>query len=221
MNERAERIINNLEMRNLKYPKDMDLFDEEADMRKTEDIAARAIISAIMAKCAFYLYEAENPDAVKAECIRTLKRFGVQNRLFENERAVLNEEFDESLCDTVGWRYEAANALLWALGFLEDVAEADEPEDVEAALNHTFDLINAYENLTSFVDASALRGEEELLDAFQLYWYYLWNVRDGMIFGDMPETISYDVVLERRRALQWLVFSDETDAGDWEIHMDT
>ena len=42
-----------------------------------------------------------------------------------------------------------------------------------------------------------------------------------MFFGDMPETIFYDVVLERRRALQWLVFSDETDEGDLEIHMHT
>ena len=121
MSMRTDRILNKLKERNLKCPDDLELFDEKAQVRELREIAGRAVVAAAMAKCAFYLYEAEDPDAVKAEYVRFLEKFGVDKLLFPNESEVLNKEFNEPLCDTVGWRYEAANALLWALGIINNI----------------------------------------------------------------------------------------------------
>ena len=221
MNERIKNIMNSLKERKLKYPKDMELFDDETDIRDLKTIAQRTLVSAIMAKCAFDLYEAENPEDIKKQCIHSLEKFDIKNSLFNSELDVLNKEFDEPLYDTIGWRYESATALLWAMGLVDDIVSADCPEDVEIELNKIFDLVNAYDRFEDFIAACKLRTENEIQDAFQLYWYYHWNIVDGQIFGNIPESIFYDVVIERRRALEWLLYSAESDEGDWEFGMNT
>ncbi len=221
MDSRITTIKNNLKERNLKFPKNMELFDDETDVRDVNSIAQRAIISAIMAKCAFDLYEAENQEEIKQNCLQILEKFNLQERLFGSELDVLNKDFDKPLCNTIGWRYEAANALLWSIGLVDDIVSADWPEDVEFELNKVFNLVTTYNTFDDFIAACNLKQEYELQDAFQLYWYYHWNIHDGQIFGNIPESISYDVVMERRRALEWLLYSAESDDGDWEFGMDT
>ena len=221
MKKRIESIMSNLKERNLKYPKNMELFDDETELRNLKTIAQRAIVTAVMAKCANDLYEADNPDNIKTDCLAQLKKFGVENCLFESEQKILTDDYDESQFDAIAWTYEAANALLWAMGLLDDIVAADWPEDVEAELNKVFDLINSYDSFDDLISACNLRAVTDLQDAFQLYWYYHWNIRDGQIFGSIPESISLDVVLERRRALEWLLYSAESDDGDWEFGMDT
>jgi hypothetical protein len=218
---RITTIKNNLKERNLKFPKNMELFDDETDVRDVNSIAQRAIISAIMAKCAYDLYEAENQEEIKQNCLQLLEKFNVREHLFASELDVLNKDFDEPLCDTIGWRYEAANALLWSIGLVDDIVSADWPEDVEFELNKVFNLVTTYNTFDDFIAACNLKQEYELQDAFQLYWYYHWNIRDGQIFGNIPESISYDIVMERRRALEWLLYSAESDDGDWEFGMHT
>jgi hypothetical protein len=221
MDSRITTIKNNLKERNLKFPKNMELFDDETDVRDVNSIAQRAIISAIMAKCAYDLYEAENQEEIKQNCLQILEKFNVREHLFASELDVLNKDFDEPLCDTIAWGYEAANALLWSIGLVDDIVSADWPEDVEVELNKVFNLVTTYNTFDNFIAACNLKQEYELQDAFQLYWYYHWNIRDGQIFGNIPESISYDVVIERRRALEWLLYSAESDDGDWEFGMDT
>ena len=221
MDSRITTIKNNLKERNLKFPKNMELFDDEADVRDVNSIAQRAIISAIMAKCAFDLYEAENQEEIKQNCLQILEKFNVREHLFASELDVLNKDYDGPLCDTIGWRYEAANSLLWSIGLVDDIVSADWPEDVEFELNKVFNLVTTYNTFDDFIAACNLKQEYELQDAFQLYWYYHWNIRNGQIFGNIPESISCDVVMERRRALEWLLYSAESDDGDWEFGMDT
>ena len=221
MDSRITTIKNNLKERNLKFPKNMELFDDETDVRDVNSIAQRAIISAIMAKCAFDLYEAENQEEIKQNSLQILEKFNLQEHLFGSELDVLNKDFDEPLCNTIGWRYEAANALLWSIGLVDDIVSADWPEDVEFELNKVFNLVTTYNTFDDFIAACNLKQEYELQDAFQLYWYYHWNIRDGRIFGNIPESISCDVVMERRRALEWLLYSAESNDGDWEFGMDT
>jgi predicted transcriptional regulator len=163
----------------------------------------------------------ENQDEIKQNCLQILEKFNVREHLFASELDVLNKDFDEPLCDTIGWRYEAANALLWSIGLVDDIVSADWPEDVEVELNKVFNLVTTYNTFDDFIAACNLKQEYELQDAFQLYWYYHWNIRDGQIFGNIPESVSYDVVMERRRALEWLLYSAESDDGDWEFGMHT
>ena len=221
MEARVKQITNILDEKNLKYPQNMELFDDKTYLRDLNTIAQRAIATAIMAKCACDLYDAEQPDKTKADCLAALKNFGVENCLFEAEQKILTDDYNEPQFDAVAWTYEAAKALLWAMGLLDDIVAADLPEDVVSETNKVFELINAYNRYDDFIAACNLRTEPELQDAYQLYWYYHWNIRDGQIFGNRPKSISYDVVLERRRALQWLLYSDESYDGDWNFAMDT
>ena len=105
MKKRIEKIKSNLKQRNLKYPEDMELFDDEIYLRDVKTIAQRAIATTIMAKCAFDLYDAESPDNIKKDCLARLNRFGVENCLFNAERQVLNDSYNESF-DEIAWTYK-------------------------------------------------------------------------------------------------------------------
>ncbi len=220
-NTRIETIRTKLEKRHLKIPQPLTLFDDRPLVRTVEDIAKRAVVCAVVSRCAYDLFETEDIAGTQKEYADIVSRFGLENELFANEKAVLYDDFDEDLCNSVCWQYEAVIALLWALSMIETIDDADEPSDLPALLNEVFEKVTAFSSFEAFLSHCALRGEEELADMYQLYWHYHWNTVDGMIFGRMPESICFDVVYERRRALQWLVYSDESDAGDWEIRMDT
>ena len=220
--ERLNKIIKKMEERKLKYPSDMTLFDEKTCVRDVKEAVCRAVISAIMAKCAYDLYGVENTITITNKAKDELNAFGVIDKLFEEEREVLSATYYSRLCDTIGWRYESARALLWAVGLVDSIDDAANPENIEASINETYAFILKYGSIENLLSACRMRDTLELADEFQTYWYYHWNIVDGMIRGQWLETISYDVVLERRRALQWLVYSDEDNHHGWhKIDLDT
>ena len=146
---RIQRIQEPLKKRNLQYPDEIDTFGM-VNVRSKETIAKRAIVSGIMAKCAFDLYESNDKNVIVKECKLNLEKFGVSDDLYKSEKRVLRYKKDDG--DLVGWGFEAAKALLWALGLIDELDDSEFPEDI---------------------------------------------------------------VIERRRALQWLVYSDEDDDGTW------
>ena len=219
--ERIKDIQKRLEDRKLKFPADMSLFDDPVTPRSLEEAASRAIISSVMAKCAFDLYDAEKPDEIKNEAKRELNRFGVSDLLFKEETKVLTKAYDENLCDTIGWRYEAARALLWALGIVGSIDNA-KVLNVQEAIEDTYNTVTKFKSKEEFLAACRFRPDDELSDMFQTYWYYHWNLIDGAMFRRRVESINYDVVIERRRALQWLIYSDSDGSNSWNnISLDT
>ena len=165
--ERIAIINKKLKSRKLKAPSEIELVDEyEIDTCSLEDICKRAIISAIMAKCAFYLYEAENKQKIKDEYTELLKKYGVYDHLYDDELEVLNKEFNEPLCDTIAWRYQSSIALLWLLGLVENIDDAFDPEDVEDEICKIFNKIISYKTLDTLMSQANLKSTEELSDMF-------------------------------------------------------
>lgn len=217
--ERISKIKEKLKVRNLKVPCEIDLVDEyDIDLCSPEDICKRAIASAIMAKCAFYLYDADDEKEIKEEYSLLLKKYEVFDHLYDEELEVLSNEFDEALCDTIGWRHQSAIALLWLLGFVESIDDASCPEDIESEICKVFDKITAYKSLDDFMLSVNMKNTSELSDMFVLYWHYHWCIIDGMLNGKPVDNLFYDVVLERRRALEWALFCN---GQDWDFVMDT
>lgn len=217
--ERIAIINKKLKSRKLKAPSEIELVDEyEIDTCSLEDICKRAIISAIMAKCAFYLYEAENKQKIKDEYTELLKKYGVYDHLYDDELEVLNKEFNEPLCDTIAWRYQSSIALLWLLGLVENIDDAFDPEDVEDEICKIFNKIISYKTLDTLMSQANLKSTEELSDMFVLYWHYHWCIIDASLNGNRIDTLFYDVVSERRRALEWALFCN---GEDWNFIMDT
>ena len=217
--ERIDTIKKKLKARKLKLTAQISLLDEnEIGTYSLEDICKRAIISAIMSKCAFYLYDAKSKKKIKDEYKELLNKYGVYDYLYDNERDVLNKNFNEPLCDTIGWRYQSSIALLWFLGLVENIDNATLTDDIEKEICTTFDQITSYESVEDLMSQSTPRSKEEISDALVLYRYYHWAVMNAYLSGKEVSTLFYDVVLERRRALEWILFSK---GEDWNFTMDT
>jgi hypothetical protein len=104
----------------------------------------------------------------------------------------------------VSWRQEALWALLWALGFVEEL-RADEPCGDETAYERMAPEMDPAQT----VEGIELRPVEELAAELDFHFCWHWQLRRA----EQDE----DVVRERRLALEWLV-GDE----DWEqITLDT
>lgn len=109
----------------------------------------------------------------------------------------------------MGWRYEALNTLLWALG---DPTGTVERSDVaaEAAI-----VSRAARELASRpADQARLRPAPEILDALDRTWREQWVVRETGKSGKTPEGLNPDVLMERHVALNWLTgFQNEPGTG--------
>ncbi len=221
--ERLNAIKRKLDDRKLKYSDKMTLFHYKVCLRYTEETVIRMVISAIMAKCTFDLYyESERADEIIDKAKRELKRFGVLCQLFPEEKNILTKNYDESLILAISWRYESARSLMWALGLVKSIDDAYFPDDVKAEVKKTYDSVMKYKNINELLSMCKMRNEDELADMFQTYWYYHWNIHDGWFHKKDIETVSWDVVVERRLALQWLVYSEIDENNSWHnIPLDT
>lgn len=98
-------------------------------------------------------------------------------------------------------RYEAYWLLLWALGFVNDLARPDHFVNVELA-NEILDDRSP----DQFLLEATLRPVEEILDAADLYYRYHWAVIDADLYGKKaPKGLEPAVVYERHYALNWLM----------------
>lgn len=137
---------------------------------------------------------------------------GLEGALAARERellAVLEDEVEigepelQQLLVDVSWREEALHALLWTLGLVDDLAP-DQMCPREPV----------YEQLAPGLDPAAARGDLTLRPLAQIaamldFYYCLhWHARKAQYHGDVWDyEIAPGVVLERRRALEWL-FAD-------------
>ena len=127
-------------------------------------------------------------------------------RVLEGDEDRAEPELQQLLVD-ISWREEALHALLWVLGLVDDL-----PPDQMCPKQPV------YEQLAPGLDPGRAREDQRMRPlseiAAMLDFYYLlhWHARKAQYHGDVWDyEIAPGVVLERRRALEWLF----QDAG-WE-----
>ena len=101
------------------------------------------------------------------------------------------------------------HALLWAGGFVPTL-----PIDGELAMDGLASLpkIGAGEDGREFARRARLRPYAELYAMRDLYFRAHWYARDGDLKGEATGAFELGTIMERRKALEWLL--DETT--DWD-----
>jgi hypothetical protein len=148
------------------------------------------------------------------------------------ERTFLEKESPTAEdCEDFTWRLESIWALLWALGYVEQLDWPSRQCDVPAVI----EIFGKLDADAEFITAATLRPVAELLDARDLIMRIHWAIRDAYLHRQqmIPEDLNWSgeselvhlsecegviVVEERHRALSWLLDADE--AQDWD-HVDT
>jgi len=173
----------------------------EVILRSTDDIAKRAIALMIVAIHAECLNSEMDLSEIKNIQTGLLDRYKPYEFFTPKESAFLKEILPGYDAVFFSWQYECLNVMLWTLGFIDNLAFPNEICDVANIVG----IIHRHTVYDSFLDACVLRSKEEILDEADLIYRYNWACVNERINGRSIETINPGVVVERHRALNWLI----------------
>lgn len=106
------------------------------------------------------------------------------------------------------WRYEAGWVLLWALKRL------DEPLSYPRDVCHPGTLVREVSTTPDLADRG-LKSANDILNQADLIYRYHWAVTQAGIDGVAPPAgLNPGVVMERHKALNWLIGYDDNAAWD-------
>ena len=128
------------------------------------------------------------------------------------ERDFVGSARDEARASAMTWRYEAMNALLWALA-IGDARLDDSTTQMKVV--DAWTAVNAYNTETSLT-ALRLRPTSEILDALDRTWLEHWIARQAGFNGVAAPTLNHDIVMERHRALNWLTGFHNPIGTEWD-----
>jgi hypothetical protein len=195
--------------------------DEEAvKLQSPQDVARRTLV--------LWAVELRAEGTPQAEALGLIKQLDLWGSVSSAERRFLEDENpDPEECQELVWRLESIWVLLWALGYLEELAWPESMCDVRRIVN----ILKEHESNPEFISKAKLRSSAEILDAQDLIMRIHWAIRDaylnrnGMIpkrldwnnSGEMEhvtEAASVGVVEQRHYTLNWLVMFLDNENWD-------
>ncbi|WP_080898339.1 DUF4272 domain-containing protein [Variovorax paradoxus] len=173
--------------------------EPELRLRTPQDIAGRAFAMLAVAVQAESL-AAKDPFPVETlfERLRSARAL-----LTPKEQAFLLQEAPtESEVAQFGWRYECVFLLEWAMGLVDELPFPSAICDVPLT---TRLLLDAHDE-QGLMRAMRMRPDSEILDALDLHYRLHWMTRQAQLKEQaVPAGLDAGVILERHRALNWLV----------------
>ena len=209
--QKARRIKNNIFLQEKGIITNNNLMCNDADMqiRPVDEIIERAVASLIVIQVACDINYDQFSEESMAKANFLLDYFGVKDALNSKEERIMNLCYTKQDCLDMDWAYEANWALLWALGLIDD--DIRNP-NILADCEKTMSLLKG-SSLKKFKDRCKVRSLDEILDMYDLYYRYHWATNEICLQQELnPTIINDDVVVERRRGLEWLL---SPCADDW------
>lgn len=192
------------------------LQESEASFRTTEEIACRAIALfavGVFSEC--LLSDGYTLEDAKAQVTTLDEQFDVSSYFTRAEVEYMEAsktKFDRQASIQFIWKYECSALLMWSIGLLQELSAIAEQSCNVSKLSET---IRGYESVSQMISEAKLRPAEQLLQMQDLMMRYHWVCLECQVAGKpMPDVVNPGVVVERHRALNWLVtqfFGDDWD----------
>lgn len=215
--ERKKKSINKIRTLGIVYNPNLPMVESSADvkLKSLDEICQRAIANILAIQLACDIAQGGDYEKSKAFFWNLIERYGVQDKLLKKERKLFEGGYTQQDAIDVSWTYECYWSLVWALGLIGDIEQANQICDCEKAVK----LVSSCQTYDEFKDKCKLRDIEKILDMLDLYYRYHWACVEKRIRPEVPiGNLDSGVVMERRRGLEWLI-SEETDWND--ISLDT
>lgn len=134
---------------------------------------------------------------------------GYFSSLSERERKYIESESVPNQDSLFQWQVEALWVLAWALGIHDNLDFSDSCQDDFVKMLPDLEVKS---HISSFLGDMKLRPSWDLIRYADLAYCLHWAVRDCELNGRPPPgDIPTRVVVERRRALEWLIGEGEWD----------
>lgn len=187
--------------------------EEQCAFQTPEQISRRAVALMVVALYSESMLNPEIGDTAeeaKAFIAPIIEQYGVTGDFSAAESAYL-EKADPTEQEMVNysWQYENLGVMLWALGFMDELAYPDAIVDVP----FTVQTIQQFDTIEAMVAGAAPRTPAEILDEADLIYRLDWACVDARINGrEAPGGLDAGVVMERHKSLNWLIRQGE----DWD-----
>lgn len=181
------------------------LLDADLEMRSADKVVSRILAMNAVAAIAY--------GFDKAKAIAWLEQEALKGSLSEQEQRFVFEGMCEA--DRFKLQVEGMWALAWAMGIVNDLNFAQDCDNRFATM-----LPNLKQSQSSadFRRKANPRELEQVIAACDLAYCLHWAIRQAEISGkQLPAILKPYVVVERRRALEWLLGKEAWD----EIPLDT
>lgn len=181
------------------------VLEAELQPRSPEEVVSRLLAMNAVAATAY--------GFDRAKAIAWLDREALSNSLSEHERRFLFESVGQP--DRFKVHVEGMWALAWATGFVRELDFARLCDNDFVAL---FPDLRHSSSSAAFRGRARLRARAEVVAACDLAYCLHWAVRQSELSGTrLPRHLIPYVVIERRRALEWLLGTEPWD----EVSLDT
>ncbi|MBY0271318.1 MAG: DUF4272 domain-containing protein [Burkholderiales bacterium] len=170
---------------------------DRAELRPADEIIGRALVMNALLNIYF-----KAPIPVVAEWIL---KHGLTGHLSNTERDLLrckNDALSEQQLIDLFWYIEALWALMWVGSLIDDLPFQSPVEDRMASMCPN---LEKNEGPQKFTERMRLRKPNKIFQMLDLYFRVHWWARDGQINGYTTKPADLDIVMERRKALEWVL----------------
>ena len=189
----------------------------EVKLKDIDTICKRSITCLLSIQLACDICREADVEESKSVSLSLLDKFEVTDALLDVEKRLFNDDYSQQDAIDVAWTYECYWSLIWALGLIDD-NDIKIPSEV-CDCNKAIDTVASCRDYDEFKAKVKIRNIEDILDMLDLYYRYHWACVDKSINPKTNiENLNPEVVMERRKSLEWLV----SNADDWnDISLDT
>jgi hypothetical protein len=134
-----------------------------------------------------------------------IERNGLKYDLAESESAILakeNGELSEQELTGLYWSIEALWSLMWCGSRIRTLPF---DEGVQSELASMCPNLQINEDGSSFISKFELRPRDDLFRMLDLYFRLHWWTRNSQLTGQQTGKVQIDIVMERRKALEWVL----------------
>lgn len=161
--------------------------------RSKQEVAGRCLATAI---CAVKGGTNDHAAALElADRLASKNLFSPKEELFLRNATPTDQELR-----SFSWGIECTHVFLWALGYLPALNAPDQQADVQKELNLLLERAR-----TGLSANATLRPMSEILDMADLYYRLDWAAVELRVKGQRNDKANEDIIVERHRALNWLI----------------
>jgi len=185
----------------------------EITLKDLDTVCKRAVAALLSTQIGISLGERKMDDVDFFAGL--MEHFNVKDCLNQLELRFFDGTVSEQDIIDVVWEYECFWSLAWALGLIDDIADASSECDCIKAIK----LVSECRDYETFRSRCRMRSPDEIMDMLDLYWRYHWAaVEERIDPSKSAGKLDEEVILERRRGLEWLI----CDTDDWhDLTIDT
>ena len=180
----------------------------EVNGKTFDEVAKRAIVLSIVCNFASDIVNNTKKKYLKDSkkfFNNLLDTFHVRDAMTREEKELFNK-MDKDLAMQISWQFEGNLILMWCLGLIEEIPFPDvlvDPDEITS-------IVSSCSSYKEFTEKCLFRDVQDVLDLADLIYRYDWYCVDCESKGLEP-SINSEVVIERHRAINWLLTNEEWD----------